>query len=399
LLVYSKKPNFNPNKLPRTEEMNATYRNPDNDYMPWASDNPFAPGAATHQGMVYAIQHPFTGEMIYPSNSACWRYQQSDMLEIMRGWCEYELRELDDAEIRANVCGIPTEAVRKGVQAIVLSQSLEVSAKNAEAVLTRGQWPRFYFTRNGRGGIRRKTYLENVGGRVPTNLWSYSEVGHTDEAKKQMLAIFDGRATFDTPKPARLLERVLLIAGDENTIILDSFAGSGTTAHAVLNMNKADGGNRKFILIEMMDYADSITAERVKRVIDGYGEGRNAVDGTGGDFTFYDLGDALLLPDDNINESVGTDKLREYIWYMETHEAIQDGTAEEPYYLGTCNATAYYFCYEKDSVTTLDAALLSTIHQRAESFVIYADQCVFSTAELEKYHIVFRKIPRDIAKL
>ena len=67
-------------------------------------------------------------------------------------------------------------------------------------------------------------------------------------------------------------------------LILDSFAGSGTTAHAVLNMNKADNGNRKFILVEMMDYADSITAERAKRVINGYGEGKNAVKGTGGNF-------------------------------------------------------------------------------------------------------------------
>ena len=82
---------------------------------------------------------------------------------------------------------------------------------------------------------------------------------------------------------------MLEIASNKDSIILDSFAGSGTTAHAVLNMNKADGGHRKFILVEMMDYADSITAERVKRVIRGYGEGKNAVEGTGGNFSFYDL--------------------------------------------------------------------------------------------------------------
>ena len=107
-----------------------------------------------------------------------------------------------------------------------------------------------------------------------------------------------------------------------NAIILDSFAGSGTTAHAVLNMNKADGGNRKFILVEMMDYADSITAERVKRVIDGYGSGKQAVSGTGGDFTLYDLGLAMLLPDGNLNESVDTAKIRDYIWYMETKKQM-----------------------------------------------------------------------------
>lgn len=91
-----------------------------------------------------------------------------------------------------------------------------------------------------------------------------------------------GEVRFDFPKNAGLIQELLEQATSENDIILDSFAGSGTTAHAVLNMNKADGGNRKFILIEMEDYAESITAERVKRVIGGYGEGKNAVEGTGG---------------------------------------------------------------------------------------------------------------------
>ena len=132
---------------------------------------------------------------------------------------------------------------------------------------------------------------------------------------KEIKAIFGGDMPFDTPKPSRLIERILQIASDPDSIILDSFAGSGTTAHAVLNMNKADGGNRKFILVEMMDYADSITAERVKRVIQGYGEGKNAVEGTGGSFSFYDLGQPLLIGE-NLNEAVAPEKIREYIWFM-----------------------------------------------------------------------------------
>ena len=100
------------------------------------------------------------------------------------------------------------------------------------------------------------------------------------------------------------MQRIFKLAASPNSIILDSFAGSGTTAHAVLNMNKSDGGRRKFILVEMMDYADSITAERVKRVIRGYGEGKNAVEGTGGNFSFYDLGEPLLHGD-VLNENVG----------------------------------------------------------------------------------------------
>ncbi|MBR5717879.1 MAG: site-specific DNA-methyltransferase [Clostridia bacterium] len=399
LLCYSKQPDWQPNKLPRTAEMDSKYKNPDNDYTLWRTDNAFAPGAATHQGMVYAIQHPFTGKMLYPSNSACWRYQQDQMLEIMRGWCDYELKELDDAHERAVVCGVADDEVRQGVKAIVLSASLEESAEKARQVYERGPWPRFFFTKGGLGGIARKTYLENVGGKLPTNFWPHSDTGHTDEAKKEMLAIFDGRATFDTPKPHRLIEYVLTVAGNKSVLILDSFAGSGTTAHAVLNMNKADGGNRRFILVEMMDYAESITAERVKRVIDGYGEGKNAVEGTGGDFTFYDLGQALLLPDGNLNEEVGVDKIRDYVWYMETRTPYAPVTNENGYYLGGHNGTDYYFYYEKERLTTLNHSFLSTIKQKADGYLIYADLCTMPDEELKRYNITFKKIPRDIKRL
>lgn len=399
LLVYSKQPDWSPNKLPRTAEMDSKYKNPDNDIAPWRSDNAYAADAATHQGMVYAIQHPFTGKMLYPSNGAHWRYSQDVMLESMRGWCDYELQDLNDAHERAVVCGVADEDVRQGVQAIVLSEPLDISAKKAQAVYERGQWPRFFFTKGGKGGIARKTYLENVGGKLPTNFWPFSETGHTDEAKKEMLAIFDGKSTFDTPKPHRLLEFVLKVAGSKDALILDSFAGSGTTAHAVLNMNKADGGHRKFILVEMMDYADSITAERVKRVIDGYGEGKNAVAGTGGSFTFYDLGEVLLLPNGNLNENVPADKTREYVYYMETKEPMSRAGNGNPYFLGSSRDTAYYFFYEKDAITTLDHAFLATIPEKAEGYIIYADLCTIPAKELAKYNIIFKKIPRDIARL
>ena len=398
LLVYSKQPDWNPNKLPRTEEMNSKYKNPDNDRTLWRTDNAFAPGAATHQGMVYAIQHPFTGKMLYPANGRCWTFGQDQMLEIMRGWCDYKLRDLNDAHERAVVCGVADEDVRQGVQAIVLSEPLDVSAKKAQAVYERGQWPRFFFTKGGKGGIARKTYLENVGGKLPTNFWPFSETGHTDEAKKEMLAIFDGKATFDTPKPHRLLEFVLKVAGSEDALILDSFAGSGTTAHAVLNMNKADGGHRKFILVEMMDYADSITAERVKRVVNGYSSGKNAVAGTGGGFSYYELGEPLMVGD-ILNENVGVDKIREYVYFTDTKSRLPEAHPDEPYFMGVHVNSAYYFYYEREAVTTLNRKFLHTVKTQADAYVIYADLCTLSDAELEKYHITFKKIPRDITKL
>lgn len=233
---------------------------------------------------------------------------------------------------------------------------------------------------------------------MPTNYWPFEEVGHTDEAAKILKAIFEGKTTFDTPKPARLIERILQIAGDKDALILDSFAGSGTTAHAVLNTNKADGGNRKFILIEMEDYAESITAERVRRVIDGYGEGKNAVEGTSGGFAYYELGEPLLIGG-NLNESVGVEKIHEYIWYTETRTPYFPPALPAPYYLGTHGATGYYFYYEPDKVTILNHDFLSGISNHADDYVIYADRCALDEAELLEYGIRFKKIPRDITRI
>ena len=433
IIVYSKTPDWEPNKLPRTAEMDSKYKNPDNDINgAWQNTSAFAPGAVTHQGMVYAIQHPFTGEMIYPTKTACWRYQQDAMLEYMNGWCQYKLKDLHDEEERAKVCGISKDEVRKDVKAIVLSKSLEESKKEAEAVYKRGQWPRFYFTSNGNGGIRRKTYLENVEGKPATNLWLFKDVGHTDEAKKEILSIFNGNAVFDTPKPTRLIERILQIATDKDSIILDSFAGSGTTAHAVLNMNRKDGGRRRFILIEMMDYAETITAERVKRVIKNYEKEKQTDLFASNDahekekrsplglsksacyesFCFYELGEPLLI-NNLLNEKVDTQTIREYIWFTETGRKIPDeipkqvrgdghaelvSASENQYFLGCNYGAAYWFYYEKEKATTLDIDFLSTITGKYEQYIIYADICLIPQDLLQKSNIIFKKIPRDIKK-
>ena len=204
--------------------------------------------------------------------------------------------------------------------------------------------------------------------------------------------------SFDFPKPVQLIQYLLGFYSNADDIILDSFAGSGTTAHAVLNMNKADGRHRKFILVEMMDYADSTTAERVKRVIKGYGEGKNAVEGTGGNFSFYDLGEPLLHGD-VLNENVGVEKIREYVFFTDTKASLPESHPDEPYFMGVHVGSAYYFYYEKQAVTTLNREFLHTVKTEADAYVIYADLCTLSEAELEKYHITFKKIPRDITKL
>ena len=274
ILVYSRTPEWSPHKLPRTAKMDSKYKNPDNDDRLWRTSDAFAPSAATHQGMVYAIQHPFTGKMIYPYSGACWPLRQSDMLKAMQEWGEYELRDLDDAKERAAVCGISPEEVREGVMGIVLVQPIEIAAKRAQEIYDRGKWPRFFFTNKGKGGIARKTYLDNTDGRVVTNLWSYEETGHTDEAKKELKALFDGDKPFDTPKPTRLMDRIIHIATEENALILDFFAGSGTLGHAVLKYNATNAGsNRRFILCTNNEnnICREVTYERIRRVIDKEG--------------------------------------------------------------------------------------------------------------------------------
>ncbi len=242
-------------------------------------------------------------------------------------------------------------------------------------------------------------YLDERGAAKPTTLWDFKDVNSERGTEVFVKYLGFKKEDFPNPKPVGTIQRILQIATEGDDIILDSFAGSGTTAHAVLNMNKADGGHRKFILVEMMDYADSITAERVKRVIHGYGGGKNAVEGTGGNFSYYELGERLLLPDGNLNESIGTDKIRNYIWYTETKKPAVNQQNGNPYFLGENNHTAYYFYYEPDQMCVLDYAFLSTIPEKAENYLIYADRCALSESDLLRFGITFKKIPRDIARV
>ena len=344
VLVYTKNPDpdIGLRLLPLDGKDAEAYSNPDNDPRgPWISSPFTAPGYRPNQ--MYTIITP-AGKTMNPPKGRC--------------WCNVE----------------------------------EVYKR----LLSEG---RMWFGADGKGVPRRKTYLNEREGRGTWTWWTNSEVGYTQLATQEVSAIL-GKAVFDYPKPTRLIERILKIATDKDSIILDSFAGSGTTAHAVLNMNKADDGNRKFILVEMGDYADTITAERVKRVIEGYGNDDKKVEGTRGGFSFYELGDQLLLDNEYLNPDVDIEIIREYIWYMETRTAYEKGNANDnPYYLGLHNDTAYYFNYEKDGQTVLDNDFLRTIKTKADAYVIYADICNLSDTKMSKYNITFKKIPRDIARL
>ena len=163
-------------------------------------------------------------------------------------------------------------------------------------------------------------------------------------------------------------------------------------------LDVASDYDRKFILVEMEDYAETITAERVKRVINGYSD----KEGTGGGFDYYELGKPLFVGDNNefLNEEVETEKIREYVWYSETRTAYvkPDAVNENPYFLGLKEETAYYFIYKKESQTTLDFDTLSTITTKAGQYVVYADNCLLPKDFMMKQNIIFKKIPRDVTR-
>ncbi len=246
--------------------------------------------------------------------------------------------------------------------------------------------------------INYKQYLKsNDGEERGRKIYSIIDGIYTQQGSNQLKSIFDGKV-FNFPKPESLIRLFLELVTKNDSIVLDSFSGSGTTGHAVLSLNRQDKGNRKVLLIEMEDYADTVTAERLKRVMQGYGEGKNATEGTGGAFDYYELGPPLFLEDDNLNETVGSEKIRAYVWYTETRTAYQVLETQETYLLGKHDDTAYYFVYEANSLTCLDFNFLSSIATKAGSFVIYADNCLLTKEFMAQNNIVFKKIPRDISR-
>ena len=273
IVVYSKHPNWTPNRLNRTKQMDSLYSNPDNDRCDWTSADAFAPGAVTHQGMVYAVQNPFNGELIYPTKGRCWCREQRIVFESISKWAKYKLVDLHDEGMRAEICGISREDVRKEVTGIILDETLEEARKHASELYAKGPWPLFYFTKGGQGRVRRKAYLDDMDGKIVTNLWQYDEVGHNDEAKKELKSLFSGNAPFDTPKPTRLVKRILDIATKNDSLVLDFFSGSATTAQATMEKNAEDFGQRKFILVQLNEECNvanysnlcEIGKERIRR--------------------------------------------------------------------------------------------------------------------------------------
>ncbi len=219
LVCYAKNiEKFDLNGLERSEGQSNYFSNPDNDPRgDWNSATYTCNKSNLERpSLYYPIMNPNTGKEVWPSKSAVWRFSKDR------------------------------------------HEALEAENKLYWGIAGNAERPRL------------KLFLSDAGDVTPRSVWPYKEVGHTQGAMMALTAIM-GAGAFPTPKPVELLARIIrLAANGPEALVLDSFAGSGTTAHAILAANARDGGNRRFILVEGEGYADDLTAERVRRVIKGY---------------------------------------------------------------------------------------------------------------------------------
>lgn len=297
-----------------------------------------------------------------------------------------------------------------------------------------------------------------VGGQIPT-IWLEKEF-RTTNGTAELSNIFSDsvKAVFEYPKPVSLVMSAIKAVARKDALVLDSFAGSGTTGHAVQLLNKQDHGSRRYILVEMMDYADSVTAERQRRVIAGYTvkskqvetifkkkltnsslksvgdlyekaslaategvaqglridgpkidegsivveaitEKKENVPGIDSGFSFYELGESLFDKNGLLNDGINRLNVMKYVWSTEVAAPFVDCTDECPYLMGAVGHTAYYLCYEPGEETCLTPQLLSTFTKREQTTVVYADRCLIDCNILDRLGIVFKQVPREIVRV
>lgn len=323
VLVYAKElEKAKTRLLERTGEMDARYQTAaDGDTHEWKSGDASGPNASTHQKMVYGIQSPFNGTMFYPPEGRCWANEKRSMKAWLEQWgYDYQEKWIDDGnEIVEKVTGNTVQVkalVLKGAKfeegVCVSSDAILAKARAAaQKKLAEGTWPQLYFGLSGETGPQLKRYLKDVKkGKVPltywanedydvpldigTHSWGHEESGHSQTGVTELDAVVGKGHNFKTVKPLRLMSKIVQLWCKPDGIVLDPFAGSGTTAHAVLELNKVSGASRRFILIEQGNdekgdhYAKSLTADRVRRVVKGdWKSGQR--EPLGGGFQFIEL--------------------------------------------------------------------------------------------------------------
>lgn len=357
IYVYSKKYNRGIESLkllPRTAKQSKRYKNPDNDYRgEWTStDLTVGPVVETK---LYPIKAP-SGKVFYPPSGRCWVLSKDRFEEF-----------LDDNRI--------------------------------------------WFGKNGNNMPRVKKFLSEVqSGIVPSTWWLRDEIGDNQEAKQELKKILsDLSDVFATPKPTRLIKRLLQLSTDKNSIILDSFAGSGTTGQSVLDLNNEDKGNRKFILVELEEnIAKNVTAERIKRIATGYeirkqNGSAEKVKGLGGGFRFCQLAEPLFDQYGNVREGVTFKQLAYHIFFSETGVPLKENAKLNTPLIGKYKSTAYYLLFNGilsdksvNGGNVLTSKVLEYLPKYNGDKIIFGMASRLSAARLKQENIIFKQIPVEI---
>ena len=266
-----------------------------------------------------------------------------------------------------------------------------------------------FFGKEGQNVPRLKKYLSEVmSGMVSNSILTTDEVGSTQSATQVVKSIMGGNV-FNSPKSVGLIQHIVLLTTGPDDIVLDSFAGSGTTAHAVLALNKEDGGNRKFILVECEEYADTITAERVRRVINGVENAKDKTlkEGLGGSFTYCTLGEPTEIERMLTGESLPSySDLAAHLLFAAAGVPAGDEKLEQKdddglFYADDKND--YYLLYQPDlDYLSSDEAILKlehaerirdTSHQNGKKAIVYAAGNYIGQRQLTKMGITFCQLP------
>lgn len=256
------------------------------------------------------------------------------------------------------------------------------------------------------GKIERWVPYEKVRDKKQSFGWStwLDSYGFNSDGTRDLKELF-GSKTFETPKPLLLIKWIIGLHADENGIVLDSFAGSGTTGHAVMQLNKEDGGNRHFILVEMeSNICRNVTAERLRRVCNGYEKPDGTqIEGLGGGFRYCKLGEACFDEYGRINAEVTFSDLARHIFFTETGEPIPKQAKDSNPLIGIYKGTAVYLLYngilkdkQPDGGNVLTQAAFNILPKHDGPKVIYGTACRFSPVRLKRENIVFKQIPYEI---
>jgi adenine-specific DNA-methyltransferase len=357
VVVYAKnRDRWHPHRLPRSSEQLKNYKNPDNDPRgPWNSATYTCNKSAEERPNLYhGITNPNNGQVIWPKRTAVWKYDA----------------DTHQAHVRENL---------------------------------------LWWGKDGKAKMPRiKLFLEGVRDVVPRSVLSYNDCGSTQEARTELLQVIP-EVPFTTPKPVRLIRRILQIATDKDSLVLDSFAGSGTTGHAVLALNKADGGNRRFIMVEMEpDICRNITIQRLSHAIQGYTKKNGSGDSVpvpplGSGLRFCTLGSQLFDEKGDIADDVQFDDLAAHVYFAETGQPLPKRKNGKSPFLGIHTGVAVYLLYNGilgdksvNGGNVLTGSVLASLPAHDGPKVVYGEGNRLGHDRLKREGIQFRQIPYEI---